>query len=125
MNQKEQELQQWAELILARSVRRKMGFGKSYETTNEENTFFREVVKLALESKLNPNAFYFEPMSNKSFSVHYGNYPIGRIKLNGRKTHMQVLKGLSGVKEYHDLMLEEYVLYIPDWIKHIKYCLRN
>lgn len=125
MNQEEQELQQWVELILTRSIRRKMGFGKAYETTADEDIFFREVVKLTLESKLNPNAFYFEPMSNRSFSVSYSGYPIGRIKLKGRRTYMQVLKGLFGVKEYHDLRLEEYVSYIPDWIKHIKYCLRN
>lgn len=118
-----QQLQQWVELILTRSVGRKLGPNKVFTTTDEEDAFFREVVRLALESKLNPSSFYFEPMSNKSFHVQYGGYPIGRIKLNGRTSHMQILKGMNGVKTLDNLTIEEYVSHIPDWIKHIKYCL--
>lgn len=111
--------------ILARSVTRKMGLGVTFETTDDEDAFFRELVQQASDAKLNPNLFYFEPMSNKSFSVSYNSYPIGRIKLKGRKTYMQILKGLYGVKEEYDLSLEGYISYIPEWIKHIRYCLRN
>lgn len=121
----DKKLQKIVIQILTESITEKMGFGVTFETSDEEDAFFRELVKCAICAKLNPNCFYFEPMSNRSFSVSYSGYPIGRIKLKGRKTYMQVLKGLSGVKEYHDLRLEEYVSYIPDWIKHIKYCLRD
>lgn len=110
--------------ILTRSITKKLGSGILFETTSEEDIFFAELVKQTYKAKLNPNLFYFEPMSNKSFSVSYKRYPIGKIKLNGRKTHMQILKGLQGVKRFDGLTLEEYISHIPDWIKHIKYCLK-
>lgn len=121
----EAQLQDIVVRILTRSITRKMGLGVTFETTDEEDAFFRELVKQTTEANLNAPMFYFEPMSNKSFSVQYGSYPIGRIKLKGNKTHMQILKGLMGVKEEYDLTLEEYISHIPEWIKRIKYCLKN
>lgn len=120
----DEELQKIVVQILTKSITRKMGLGITFETSDDEDVFFRELVRHALDTRLNPNCFYFEPMSNKSFSVSYSGYPIGKIKLNGRKTYMQILKGLSGVKCFDDLSLEEYISHIPEWIKHIKYCLK-
>lgn len=110
--------------ILTKSITRKMGIGVTFETTDEEDAFFRELVKQTIEAKLNPDLFYFEPMSDKSFSVQYQNYPIGKIKLTGRKTHMQILKGLYEIKSFDNLPLQEYILHIPEWIKHIQFCLK-
>lgn len=121
----EAQLQDIVVRILTRSITRKMGLNVTFETTDEEDAFFRELVKQTTEAKLNPLMFYFEPMSDKSFYVQYGSYPIGRIKLKGNKTHMQILKELYGVKEEYDLTLEEYISQIPKWIKHIRYCLQD
>ena len=119
-----QQLQDLVVRILTRSIKRKMGLGVPFETTDEEDTFFRELVKQTTGAKLNPLMFYFEPMSNKSFSIQYNSYPIGRIKINGKKSSMQVLKGLNGVKHFENLSLDEYISHIPEWIKHIKYCIK-
>ncbi|MCX4352030.1 MAG: hypothetical protein OSJ60_10360 [Lachnospiraceae bacterium] len=109
--------------ILTKSVHRKMGGGVTFETSNDEDKFFRELIKNTLEVNLNPDYFYFEPMSNRSFSIYYQNFPIGSIKLYGRKTYMQILDGLYGINVLHDLPLNEYILHIPQWIKHIEHCL--
>lgn len=90
----------------------------------EEDAFFKEVLKQAKKAKLNPSLLSFKPMSDKSFSVNYGSYPIGKIKLNGKGTYMQLLIGLQDVKVLSDLSLKEYMTHIPAWIKHIKYCLK-
>jgi hypothetical protein len=100
-----------------------MGGGVTFETSNDEDKFFRELIKNTLEVNLNPDYFYFEPMSNRSFSIYYQNFPIGSIKLYGRKTYMQILDGLYGINVLHDLPLNEYILRIPQWIKHIEHCL--
>lgn len=97
----------------------------TFTTNEDEDAFFRELIKQTLEAKLNPYKFDFEPMGNKSFSVYYDRYAIGRIKLNNKSTSMQILKGLYGVKNIEDLQPEEYFAYIPAWVKYIKYCLRN
>lgn len=121
----DEDIQKTVIQILTQSVTRKMGIGISFQTNDTEDEFFRELVKKAIEVQLNPKLFCFEPMSNGSFSVSYGNYPIGKIKLNGSKTYMQVLKGLTGIKEFENLSLEECVSHIADWIRHIKYCLKD
>jgi hypothetical protein len=110
--------------ILTRGVTRKLGYNISFETTNEEDLFFIELVKGILDSNLNPNLLYFEPMSNKGFSVSYSSYPIGKIKLRGRKSYIQVLKGLYSRKSFDDLSIQEYISHIPEWIKYIKYCIK-
>ena len=143
-----QQLQNIVAQILVKSVTRKLGLcvrrqtrrlpqfpreggrtppnqGKqaAFETTNEEDAFFKELVKQTMEAELNPLLFYYEPMSNKSFSIQYNRYPIGKIKLKGRTTYMQILEGLTDVEEICNSSLEEYISHIPKWIKHIKFCL--
>lgn len=125
MNSETQKLQDMLISILAKSVAKKLGPGVSFETSNDEDAFFREVIKETVDAKLNPRLLYFEPMSNKSFSVQYGSYAIGKIKLSGRKTYMQVLSGLYGVDDLSDLSLEDYISHIPKWIKQMKYCIKN
>lgn len=110
--------------ILKRSFLDKFG-NTTFEVLESENIFFKELVKQVVAEKLQPRYLHFNLMSIKDYYVYYATYPIGRIKLRGRKTHMQVLKGTFGIKHYENLTLEEYMSYIPDWIRRIKYCLRN
>lgn len=120
-----QQLEKTTASILTRSFSRKKGTNASWETTDDENAFFRELIRQTEEAKLDPNSFYFEPMSDEGFSVRYASYPIGKIKLRGKTSYMQVLKGLSGVKDFDNLPLEACISHIPEWIRRIKYCLRN
>lgn len=39
--------------------------------------------------------------------------------------YMQYLKGLSTIKELNNTSLNECIDHIPDWIRYIKYCMRN
>ena len=125
MHFQKHKLQKTVTSILTGSISRKLGTGAKIEITDKENAFFKELVKQTEEAKLNPYSFYFEPMSDKSFSVRYGSYPIGKIKLNEKGSYIQVLKGLNGVKSFENLSLEEYLSYIPDWIRYIKFCLKD
>ncbi len=109
--------------ILTKSVKRKMGGGVAFETSDDEDKFFRKLILNALENNLEPKNFYFEPMSNKSFSIHYQDFPIGRIKLHGRKTYMQIINEPFGVNKLYDLSLDEYMTHIPEWIKYIEHCI--
>lgn len=111
--------------ILTRSISRKRGGGITFNTSDEEDLFFRNLVKATIDAKLNPDNFYFEPMSNKSFSIHYLSYPVGKIKLQGKKTWMQILKGLYGVKVVEEPSVGDYINHISEWISYIKYCLRG
>ncbi|KSV60306.1 hypothetical protein [Acetivibrio ethanolgignens] len=111
--------------ILTKSLLRKRGYGVYMKTSENEDYFFRELVKNIENSGLKSALLYLEPMSDKSFSVHYDGYQIGRIKLSGNKTRMQVLVGLHGMKLYENLTVEEYVEKISFWIKHAKHCLRD
>ncbi len=119
------QLQITTDTIITKSILRKLGNNASLRPTEEEETFFMELVKRIEEAKLNPNELYFEPMSNKSFSVRYGSYPIGRINLKRKSTYMQVLIGLQDVEVLTDLSLKEYISHIPRWIKYIKFCLKD
>lgn len=111
--------------ILERSIAYKLGNETDFKILEDEKIFFTEVVKQVIDANLDPKYLHFYPMSIKDFSVYYADYPIGRIKLRGRKTNMLVLKGLHTIKNYENLTLEDYISYIPDWIKYIKYCLKN
>lgn len=120
----DEDLQKIVTQILTRSITRKMGLNVTFETTNEENSFFRELVKQTIEAKLNPQLYYFEPMSNKSFSVYYQSYYIGKIKLRGREQHIQIL-GVRGAIHVFSISSErDYQEYLSKWIKYIKYCLK-
>lgn len=111
--------------ILERSIVYKLGSETDFKILEDEKIFFTEVVKQVIDANLGPKYLHFYPMSVKDFYVYYSDYPIGRIKLRGRKTHILILKGLYSIKQYENLSLEEYINFIPYWIKHIKYCLKD
>ena len=118
----EEQLQDIVARILKKGFAKKAGFNIVTEATNDENAFFVELIKQALEAKLDPLLFDFEPMSTKSFSVRYNNIYVGRIEIR-EYSYMQILTGLFGVKEEYCSSLEGYVSHIPEWIKYIEYCL--
>lgn len=124
---KKKELKEIEDLlshIITRGVSTKIGADQVFETTDEEDIFFKHLIQKTIEAKLDPLQLAFEPMSNKSFSVSYQRYPVGKIKLRGRITYMQILKGLFGIKDLENQPLEEYISNIPKWISHMKFCLK-
>lgn len=61
-------------------------------------------------------------MSDGSISVQYKSYPIGKIRLQGKKHWMQILKSL-----YNNTTIQGnvslFIEHIPEWMKYIqKYC---
>lgn len=120
----DEQLQNIVIQILTRSVTRKMGCGVTFETSDEEDAFFRDLVKHTLDAKLNPNCFYFEPMSNKSFSVYYQGYYVGKVKLRGRNQFIQVLGVRGAINSFSISSEDDYQEYLLKWVKYIKHCIK-
>ena len=59
-------------------------------------------------------------MSNKAIDFSYNSYPIGKIKLQGKKTWMQILTNLYDQKRLEDVSDFEYIDAIDLWISYIK-----
>lgn len=57
-------------------------------------------------------------MSNGTLEVEYSGYPIGKIKLQGRKHTMQVIKSLYKFSDYEGTteFLKEKII---DWVEYI------
>lgn len=123
-NSQQDDLQKILLEVLRKSVVEKLGYGVTFNTSDIEDTFFKAVIKHMIAVKLNPYMLRFNPMSSGEFSIYYENYPVGKIKLKGRKTYMQVLKGAYDIKVFRNLTLEEYIACIPAWIRYIKSCIR-
>ncbi|MGN7478947.1 hypothetical protein ACTHOQ_13950 [Solibacillus silvestris] len=59
-------------------------------------------------------------MSNKSIEFSYNTYPIGKFKLQGKKTWMQILTSLEDQKKLENNPLHEYIEAVDLWIAYIK-----
>lgn len=58
-------------------------------------------------------------MSNGALCVEYSGYPIGRIKLQGRKNSMQVIK--SSYKFYDfEGNVEDFKSKVNDWVEYLR-----
>ncbi|SDF62076.1 hypothetical protein [Sporomusa acidovorans] len=123
-NKDDFEIQTIYDEILRRSFLRK-GIENNFVTNDDENVFFKTLIMKLKESNLNPYNLYFELMSNKAFNVSYNGYPIGKIKLRGKKTYMQLLKGFYDNKGIKNKNVEEYIINISSWIKHINFCRKD
>jgi len=86
--------------------------------SNDEEVFIK-----ALLLKLHQNnlkSVSLQRMSTKDISVNYSGYPIGKVKLQGKKTWMQILTGLHDHNKLENASLEEYIDSIDLWITYIK-----
>lgn len=59
-------------------------------------------------------------MSNKTISFSYNSYPVGKIKLQGKKTMMQILTSLYDQECLENALNHEYIDAIDSWIDYIK-----
>lgn len=61
-------------------------------------------------------------MSDGTISVEYNTYPVGKIKLYGKKHYMQIIKSLYKFETIY----EDFESHIDEWIKYIyKHLLRE
>lgn len=84
---------------------------KTYEVNDIEEAFFDAVYNEIGEG------VHLERMSDGTLSVYYQSYPIGKVKLRGRKHKMQILKGLYGMK-WIEGSKDDFLPYIADWKKY-------
>lgn len=89
---------------------------------NEQEKIFFDELMIAL-ANFN-GVIQPQRMSDNALSVYYNTYPIGKIKLTGRKHWMQILKGFQTVKVI-DGELNDFILHIPEWVKYIRYIERG
>lgn len=89
---------------------------KVFQVNEKEEEFFGEL-HLKLSNEQNHRIVLFR-MSDGTLSAEYKRYPIGKVKLQGRKFWIQTLKGLYGVKTFEgDLDLLK--SHIEDWVKYL------
>lgn len=89
---------------------------KKYELIKDEELFFDKL----LEKSTNLNGvFSLERLSNGTINVSYNRYPIGKIKLQGRKKYIMYLKNLYDPISVEG-ELEDLINQIDNWIKYIE-----
>lgn len=96
--------------------------GKKFTLNEQEELFFN-----ALYDYLSPDEnsnIFLERMGNGCISVFYATYPVGKIKLQGRKHWMQILKGLYTSKTIEG-DVENFITHVSDWEKYIKLHCKN
>lgn len=87
----------------------------------QEKIFFDELMKALTDFK---GVIRPQRMSDKSLSIFYGTYPVGKIKLTGKKHWMQILKGLQTHKTIEG-EIGDFIQHIPEWVRYIRYLERG
>lgn len=90
---------------------------KKYEVNDDEKLFFGVVFEEIGEG------IELNRMSDGTLDVNYCGYPIGKIKLQGRKYKMQILKGLYGIR-WIEGNLNDFISHIQDWKKYVKWVMK-
>lgn len=89
---------------------------KDYPVNEQEEQFFSELYNALAPYKF---SITLVRMSNGVLAVNCNSYPVGKIKLQGRKHWMQVLKGLYTTKIIEG-NTENFIEHIPDWVNYMK-----
>ncbi len=91
--------------------------GKDYIINELEEHFFMafyDELSVQQNSKIN-----LQRMSDGTLSVYYNSFPVGKIKLQGRKFYMQILKGVYTSKNIYGT-IDDLISHIPDWKRYIR-----
>lgn len=91
---------------------------KKYEINEAEELFFNTLYDEV------GDGIKLKRMSDGMIEVSYYTYPIGRIKLQGRKYKMQILNGLYDVK-WIDGTIDDFLPHISDWKKYINWVIKD
>lgn len=96
-------------------------YPKNVIEMNEEETHFFKVFYDNLPSDIS-KLIVLKRLSDKTISVEYKTYPVGKIKLAGRKHYMQIIKSLYKFETITD----DFENHIGEWVKYIyKHLLRE
>lgn len=90
---------------------------KTFAINELEEQFFEKLSSNLTETE-NSKILLFR-MSDGTLSVEYNRYPIGKVKLQGRKHWIQVLKG-SYTSKVIEGKLEQLIPYIEQWVKYLR-----
>lgn len=90
---------------------------KTFAVNEFEEQFFEKLSSSLTETE-NSKISLFR-MSDGTLSVEYNRYPIGKVKLHGRKHWIQVLKG-SYTSRVIEGKLEQLIPYIEQWVKYLR-----
>ncbi|WP_418302349.1 hypothetical protein [Lysinibacillus fusiformis] len=99
-------------------VTRNLIESKYCDISNDEEVFINYLLFKLQQSNL--KSVNLTRMSTKAISVSYNGYPIGKIKLQGKKTWMQILTSLYDHSTLENVLLEEYIDSVDLWIAYIK-----
>ena len=91
---------------------------QKYKVNESEEEFFDVVYKVIGEG------IVLIRMSDGTLDVSYHSYPIGKVKLQGRKFCMQILKGMYNFKIITG-SVEDFIPYIADWKKYTEWVSRE
>lgn len=86
--------------------------------SSEEEIFIKELLLKLHQNNL--KSVYLQRMSTKAISIEYNGYPIGKVKLQGKRTWMQILTNLYENHCLENASLKEYTDSIDLWITYIK-----
>lgn len=96
------------------------GANKPVDISENEEIFIKELIE-RIDNELGYDYnLSFNRLSDKTLNAWYNNYYLGKIKLQGKKTYMQILNGLFGAEVIRDCTLEECLKHIDGWIEYIK-----
>ena len=98
----------------------KCNSSKKYEVNSDEELYFK---KFSLKLSDNENArIVLHRKSDGSLEPYFGSYPLGKIKLQGRKHSMQILKSLYKF-DVIEGNVDDFIKRIDDVVLYIrKYC---
>jgi len=88
---------------------------KTYEVIEDERLFLDSLLQKTPSLK---GEFSLSRMSNGTINVSYESYPIGKIKLQGRKYQMMYMKNLYDSASING-GIQDFIEGIDFWIKYI------
>ncbi|MEH7342759.1 hypothetical protein V7122_02545 [Bacillus sp. JJ1532] len=91
-----------------------------YCSISDNEEIFIKNLLIKLNQSNEHGALKLRRMSDKAIDFSYNGFPIGRIKMHGNNTWMQILLSLYDFKQIENVSLEEYIENIDLWIKYIK-----
>lgn len=93
---------------------------KIYEINESEEKFFNKLSIILSDSE--NDKVILHRFSNGSIEPYFNSFPIGKIKLQGRKHYMQIFKSEFKYEIVYGT-IDDFIIRIPDIIKYLrKYC---
>jgi hypothetical protein len=96
------------------------------DLSQNELIFFKEFTNLLVKNNINHHLIRLNRLGDETINVRYIDWQIGRIKLRGKVSRIQILKSNSDdVKWIENQSLETYMEISQSWITYLKYLLTD